>query len=126
MGCGRLQKRGDIHAGYVDLRREDRRRDGKGGVHLVRVRARERRERHEEGDGVVDALREMLEVARALQTPLEVSHLKIERVFLKRLRDLGDALSLKAAIFARVRRLRAPHRKICRAGKGAHARAGGA
>lgn len=30
----------------------------------------------QEGDGVVDALREMLEVARALQTPLEVSHLK--------------------------------------------------
>ena len=29
-----------------------------------------------EGDGVVDALREMLEVARALQTPLEISHLK--------------------------------------------------
>lgn len=30
----------------------------------------------QEGDGVVDALREMLEVARALQTPLEISHLK--------------------------------------------------
>ena len=30
----------------------------------------------QEGDGVVGALREMLEVARALQTPLEVSHLK--------------------------------------------------
>ena len=30
----------------------------------------------QEGDGVVDALREMLEVAHALQTPLEVSHLK--------------------------------------------------
>ncbi len=30
----------------------------------------------QEGDGVVDALREMIEVARALQTPLEVSHLK--------------------------------------------------
>ena len=30
----------------------------------------------QEGDGVVDALREMLEVARALKTPLEVSHLK--------------------------------------------------
>ena len=30
----------------------------------------------QEGDGVVNALREMLEVARALQTPLEVSHLK--------------------------------------------------
>ena len=30
----------------------------------------------QEGDGVVDALREMLEVVRALQTPLEVSHLK--------------------------------------------------
>ena len=30
----------------------------------------------QEGDGVVEALREMLEVARALQTPLEVSHLK--------------------------------------------------
>ena len=30
----------------------------------------------QEGDGVGDALREMLEVARALQTPLEVSHLK--------------------------------------------------
>ena len=30
----------------------------------------------QEGDGVVDALREMLTVARALQTPLEVSHLK--------------------------------------------------
>lgn len=27
----------------------------------------------QEGDGVVDALREMLEVARALQTPLEIS-----------------------------------------------------
>ena len=30
----------------------------------------------QEGDGVVDALREMLEVARALKTPLEISHLK--------------------------------------------------
>ena len=30
----------------------------------------------QEGDGVVDALREMLEVARALETPLEISHLK--------------------------------------------------
>lgn len=30
----------------------------------------------QEGDGVVDALREMLEVARALQTPLQISHLK--------------------------------------------------
>lgn len=30
----------------------------------------------QEGDGVVDALREMLTVARALKTPLEVSHLK--------------------------------------------------
>lgn len=30
----------------------------------------------QEGDGVVDALREMLTVARALQTPLEISHLK--------------------------------------------------
>ena len=30
----------------------------------------------QEGDGVVDALREMLTVALALQTPLEVSHLK--------------------------------------------------
>lgn len=30
----------------------------------------------QEGDGVVEALREMLEVARALKTPLEVSHLK--------------------------------------------------
>ena len=30
----------------------------------------------QEGDGVVGALREMLEVARALKTPLEVSHLK--------------------------------------------------
>ena len=30
----------------------------------------------QEGDGVVDALREMLEVAKAIKTPLEVSHLK--------------------------------------------------
>ena len=30
----------------------------------------------QEGDGVVDALREMLEVARALETPVEISHLK--------------------------------------------------
>ena len=30
----------------------------------------------QEGDGVVDALREMIEVAKALKTPLEVSHLK--------------------------------------------------
>lgn len=30
----------------------------------------------QEGDGVVDALREMLEVARALRTPVEISHLK--------------------------------------------------
>ena len=30
----------------------------------------------QEGDGVIDALREMIEVAKALKTPLEVSHLK--------------------------------------------------
>jgi N-acyl-D-aspartate/D-glutamate deacylase len=30
----------------------------------------------QEGDGVVDALREMITVARALQTPVEISHLK--------------------------------------------------
>lgn len=30
----------------------------------------------QEGDGVVDALREMLEAARALETPVEISHLK--------------------------------------------------
>ena len=30
----------------------------------------------QEGDGVVDALREMLTVARALRTPVEISHLK--------------------------------------------------
>lgn len=30
----------------------------------------------QEGDGVVDALREMIEVARALKTPVEISHLK--------------------------------------------------
>lgn len=30
----------------------------------------------QEGDGVTDALREMLNVARALQTPVEISHLK--------------------------------------------------
>ena len=30
----------------------------------------------QEGDGVVDALREMLEVAKALKTPLQISHLK--------------------------------------------------
>lgn len=30
----------------------------------------------QEGDGVADALREMLEVARALETPVEISHLK--------------------------------------------------
>jgi len=30
----------------------------------------------QEGDGVVDALREMLAVARALETPVEISHLK--------------------------------------------------
>ena len=30
----------------------------------------------QEGDGVVEALREMLDVARALETPVEISHLK--------------------------------------------------
>ncbi|MBD5160705.1 MAG: amidohydrolase family protein [Oscillibacter sp.] len=30
----------------------------------------------QEGDGVADALREMLDVARALETPVEISHLK--------------------------------------------------
>lgn len=30
----------------------------------------------QEGDGVVDALREMIEVARVLRTPVEISHLK--------------------------------------------------
>lgn len=30
----------------------------------------------QEGDGVVDALREMLEAARALETPVEISHMK--------------------------------------------------
>lgn len=30
----------------------------------------------QEGDGVVDSLKEMLEVARALETPVEISHLK--------------------------------------------------
>lgn len=41
---------------------------GSGAVITVHMR--------QEGDGVVEALREMLEVARALQTPVEISHLK--------------------------------------------------
>lgn len=53
----------------------------------------------QEGDGVVDALREMLAVARVLRTPVEISHLKaIGR------RNWGRAVPEMLALLAQARR----------------------